>query len=76
MYLHGNPPVKVYHERRIPGEYVTQRPYTDIDVQKFFFAIVNWPITEFYGAFVCVTRKSVSLLQSSWPKLSWLRGRF
>ena len=25
-----------------------------IDFQEIFIALVNWPISEFYGAFVCV----------------------
>ena len=31
-----------------------QRPYRNIDVQKVFFAIVNWPNSGLYGASVCI----------------------
>ena len=28
-----------------------------IDFQELIFAVVNWPNSEFYGAFVCIIRK-------------------
>ena len=33
---------------------VTTKDHIDeIDFQEPFFVVVNWPISEFYGAFVC-----------------------
>ena len=34
--------------------HTTQRLHRNIDVQKVFFAIVNWPNLELYGASVCI----------------------
>ena len=44
------------------------------DFQEISIAIVNWPISEFYGAFVCIIASLASLVQTSWPIFTWLRG--
>jgi len=40
----------------VPTFGCAQRPYMEIDVHEVFFAVVNWPNLELYGAFVCITR--------------------
>ena len=44
-----------------------------IDFQELIFAVVNWPNSELYGAFVCIICLA-SLLQTSWPKFSCFWG--
>ena len=35
--------------------YVLSKDYTEkIDFQDIFIAVVNWPISELYGGFVCI----------------------
>ena len=39
---------------RVPGTYLPKDHIEKMDFQELNFAVVNWPNSELYGAFVCI----------------------
>ena len=74
MYSHSNYftlNLKNYHEASfvVPKDHIEK-----IDFQELIFAVVNWPNSELYWAFVCIIRSWLVCLQTNRLVFSWFRG--